>query len=296
MFGAIGREDLASAQICSAFFLMTDSNSQSSTPANLESGELRFHAYASRVFGNTRQLRVWLPAGYSSRQNEGRRYPVFYLNDGQNLFDAATAFAGVDWRVGETLSRLIAELRVPPMIVAGIDNATVERIREFLPYKALLPPVPKPLGKHYPDFLMREVMPFIERTYRVAHGAKNTGLGGSSLGALISLYTAITRPGVFGRLLLESPSLFVSNRQLLRESRAAASWPQRVFLGVGTRESGNRERDQRIVDDVKSLAHTLHLAGLREKRLRVEIQEGASHCEGAWAERFPAAVEFLFGK
>jgi predicted alpha/beta superfamily hydrolase len=172
----------------------------------------------------------------------------------------------------------------------------VERIREFLPYKAPLPPVPKPLGKHYPDFLIREVMPFIERTYRVAHGTKNTGLGGSSLGALISLYTVIARPSVFGKLLLESPSLFISNRQLLKESRGAASWPQRIFLAVGTRESGNKERDQRIVDDVKALAHTLHLAGLRKKRLRVEIQEGASHSEGAWAERFPAAVEFLFGK
>ncbi len=275
---------------------MTDSNSQSSNLPPDAPGELRLHALTSHWFGNTRQLRVWLPPGYGSVQNEGRRYPVLYLNDGQNLFEPATAFAGVDWHVGESLVRLIRNSVVPPIIVVGIDNAAVERIREFLPYKTLFPPVPKPLGKRYPDFLIQEIMPFIQRTYRVARGAKNTGLGGSSLGALIALYTVIARPGIFGRLLLESPSLFVSNRQLLKDSRAVTSWPQRIFLGVGTQESGQRERDQRIVDDVRSLAHTLHLAGLREKRLRVEIQEGATHCEAAWAERFPEAATFLFGK
>lgn len=259
-------------------------------------GELRFHEITSHWFGNTRQLRVWLPPGYSSREQEGRRYPVLYLNDGQNLFDPATAFAGVAWHIGESLTQLIQEQIVPPMIVVGIDNATVQRIREFLPYKALFPPVPKPLGKRYPDFLIHEIMPFIQRTYRVAKGAKNTGLGGSSLGAVIALHTAIARPGVFGKLLLESPSLFVSNKQLLKDSRTVSDWPQRIFLGVGTQESGQRERDQRIVDDVRALEHIFHLAGLREKRLRVEVQEGANHSEGSWANRFPGAATFLFGK
>ena len=275
---------------------MTDSHSQPSSIPYDASGELRFHALSSHYFGNTRQLRVWLPPGYSSPQNEGRRYQVFYLNDGQNLFDPATAFAGVDWHVGESLTRLIGDSVTPPMIVVGIDNATVERIREFLPYKSLYPPVPKPLGKRYPDFLIDEIMPFIQRTYRVARGAKNTGLGGSSLGALIALYTVIARPGKFGKLLLESPSLFVSNRQLLKDSRAVTAWPQRIFVGVGTQESGQLERDRRIVDDVRTLMHTFHLAGLREKRLCVEIQEGATHCEAAWADRFPRAATFLFGK
>ena len=165
-----------------------------------QSGQLRFHDLTSRVFGNTRKLRVWLPPGYDAPENQGRRYPVFYLNDGQNLFDPATAFAGVDWRVNQTLDLLAWESVVSPIISVGIDNATVERIREFLPNRSLYPPVPKPLGKHYPDFLIREVMPLIERTYRVLKGAKHTALGGSSLGALISLHTVIARPGVFGRL------------------------------------------------------------------------------------------------
>ena len=275
---------------------MSDSSQKLSGTNSDELGELRFHEHVSRVFGNSRHLRVWLPPGYSSPENDGRRYPVFYLNDGQNLFQPETSFAGVDWQVGQTLSRLIREKVIPPMIVVGIDNATVERIREFLPYKSLHPPVPKPLGKRYPEFLIDEIMPFIARRYRIARGMKNTGLGGSSLGAVISLHTVIAYPGVFGRLLLESPSLFVSNKQLLKESRAARTWPQRVFLGVGTRESGHTERDQRIVDDVRALAHTFHLAGLREKRLRLVVQEGATHCEAAWAERFPEAAVFLFSE
>ena len=275
---------------------MPEASQKLSPTGSDECGELRFHEHVSRIFGNARRLRVWLPPGYSAPQNEGRRYPVFYLNDGQNLFQPETSFAGVDWHVGETLGRLIRKSVVPPMIVVGIDNATVERIREFLPYKSLYPPVPKPLGKQYPDFLIDEVMPFVARTYRVARGMKNTGLGGSSLGALISLHTAIARPGVFGRLLLESPSLFVSNRQLLKDSRAVATWPQRIFVGVGTRESGHVDRDQCIVDDVRALAHTLHLAGLRDKRLRLLVEEGATHCEAAWAGRFPEAAAFLFSE
>lgn len=281
---------------------MPESNlTLSSAPQNSEDarardeGQLRFHDLPSRVFGNTRKLRVWLPPGYDARENEGRRYPIFYLNDGQNLFDPATAFAGVDWRVNQTLARLSRELVVPPLIAVGIDNATVERIKEFLPYRTLYPPVPKPLGKYYPDFLVREVMPLIERSYRVLKGASNTGLGGSSLGALISLHTVIARPGIFGKLLLESPSLFVSNKQLLKDSRTCETWPQRIFLATGTRETGQPDRDRRIMDDVRSLAHILHLAGLREKRLRVVIQEGVGHNESAWADRFPEAAAFLFG-
>src|SRR5277367_3207282 len=128
---------------------MTDSNSQASSLQPNATGELRFHTLSSHWFGNTRQLRVWLPPGYDSPECEGRRYPVLYLNDGQNLFEPSTAFAGVDWHVGQSLAGLIGDSSVPPMIVVGIDNATVERIREFLPYKALYPPVSKPLGKRY---------------------------------------------------------------------------------------------------------------------------------------------------
>lgn len=259
-------------------------------------GDLRLHSFNSRIFRNKRMLRVWLPPEYDAERNRERYYPVFYLNDGQNLFDTATAFAGVEWQVDETADRLIRQEQVPPLIVVGIDNAQRERIREYLPYRMVNPPVLRPLGKRYPEFLMNEVMPFLFQRYRIARGPENTGLGGSSLGAIISLYTAMDRPGIFGRLLLESPSLFVSNRRLLRNSRAFRSWPERIFLAMGTNEDGRSDRNRMVVEDVEELQHILRRWGMGEDRLRVEIAEGATHNEAEWAKRFPEALAFLFGE
>lgn len=258
-------------------------------------GDLRLHEFTSRVFSNTRMLRIWLPPGYDETENEGRKYPVFYLNDGQNLFDRATAFAGVEWQVDETADRLIRENKVQPLIVVGIDNAQKERIREFLPYRSIYPPVLRPQGQKYLKFLLDEVAPFVRQRYRIASGPENTGLGGSSLGAVISLFTVMERPGIFGRLLLESPSLYISNRKPLKQSRAFRQWPQRIFLAVGTQETSNPGRSGEVVDDVRHLQRILQRAGLWDNRLRVRIDEGATHNEAAWAARFPEALEFLFG-
>jgi predicted alpha/beta superfamily hydrolase len=259
-------------------------------------GELRLHELQSRIFRNTRMLRVWLPPGYSAPENQVRHYPVFYLNDGQNLFDPATAYIGVDWQADEAADRLIREGKIPPLIIVGIDNAQKDRAREYLPYRALNPPVMRPQGKRYPDFLMNEVMPFLYQRYRIARGPENTGLGGSSLGAIISLYTVMDRPGIFGRLLLESPSLFVSNRQLLKSSRAFRQWPARIFMAMGTKEAGSEDRDRQVVNDVRELGRTLRRAGLGGERLLVKIDEGATHNEAEWAKRFPEALTFLFGQ
>jgi predicted alpha/beta superfamily hydrolase len=259
-------------------------------------GDLRLHEFRSRIFRNTRFLRVWLPPGYDDPENAGRHYPVFYLNDGQNLFEAATSFTGIEWQVDETGDRLIREGVVPPMIIVGMDNAARARIREYMPHRSLHPMMMRAHGTRYPAFLFKEVFPFIARNYRVATGPEHTGLGGSSLGALISLYTAAVRPGVIGRLLLESPSLWASNRQLIRQSRGVKRWPERVFLATGTAEAGRQDKDQSMVDDVRELAAILHRAGLDETRLRLVVDDGASHHESAWARRFPEALAFLFGK
>ena len=258
-------------------------------------GDLRLHEFRSRIFRNKRFLRVWLPPGYDDAENSERHYPVLYLNDGQNLFEASASFTGVEWRVDETADRLIREGIVPPTIVVGLDNAGKDRLREYMPHRSMHPVMLRVQGQRYPDFLMKEVMPFVEQSYRVATSPENTGLGGSSLGALIALYTAMVRPGVFGRLLLESPSLWASNRQAIKESRGARIWPERIYLAAGTAEAGSAERDQTVVDDVRELAAILRRAVLSEKRLRLVIKDGAGHSEGAWAERFPEALQFLFG-
>jgi predicted alpha/beta superfamily hydrolase len=257
-------------------------------------GDLRLHTLTSNIFRNTRMLRVWLPPRYEAPENQQRRYPVFYLNDGQNLFDNATSFTGVKWAVDETADRLIRQEAIPPLIIVGIDNGQHDRIKEYLPYRSINPPVLRPQGKRYPEFLMNEVMPFVQQRYRVATGPENSGLGGSSLGALISLYTVMDQPKLFGRLLLESPSLFVSKRRLLRYSHYFGQWPERIFLAIGTKEAGREDKNRQAVRDVRELEKIIRNAGLDDGRLRVKIDEGAVHHEQEWAKRFPETLEFLF--
>src|SRR5271155_75628 len=128
-----------------------------STP--IAGGALWLHELPSAIFANTRFLRVWLPPQYDA--TGATRYPVLYLNDGQNLFESATAFAGVHWAVGETASRLIVQKKIPPRIVVGIDN-TRHRVREYVPYRSQDPKIFLAKGKCYPDFLRYEVMPLIK--------------------------------------------------------------------------------------------------------------------------------------
>lgn len=257
-------------------------------------GDLRLHEFRSRIFRNTRYLRVWLPPGYDDPDNDGKYYPVLYLNDGQNLFEASSSFSGVEWQVDETADRLIRAATVPPLIIVGIDNAGKDRLREYMPQRSVHPMMLRVQGKYYPDFLMKEVMPFIEFNYRVATAPEATGLGGSSLGALIALYTVVARPEKIGRLLVESPSLWLSGRQIIKQSRAVRIWPDRIFLAAGTSEASNADKSRSVVNDVRELAAILRRAVLSEKRLRVVIQEGATHSESAWAVRFPEALSFLF--
>ena len=258
-------------------------------------GDLRLHEFRSRVFRNTRFLRVWLPPGYDDSANAGRRYPVLYLNDGQNLFEASTSFTGVEWQVDETADRLIHDGRILPLIIVGLDNAARARIREYMPHRSLHPILLRGQGSRYQTFLIKEVMPFIARNYRVATGPENTGLGGSSLGALIALYTVAVRPGMFGRLLLESPALWASNRQMIRASHDVKSWPERIFLATGTAEAGREDRNRSVVDDVRELSGILRRAGLDDRRVRLVIEDEATHHEASWARRFPEALGFLFG-
>jgi predicted alpha/beta superfamily hydrolase len=278
-----------------SFIKSNKSKREASEPsAPIASGRLWLHELRSRIFRNTRVIRVWLPADYDA--SGAKRYPVLYLNDGQNLFEAATAFGGVHWQVGETADQRIGEGKIPPLIIVGIDNTGKNRLREYVPYRSFDPRIFGPQGKHYPDFLLREVMPLIESHYAVAKGPEHTGLGGSSLGGLITLYTQLSAPGVFGRLLIESPSLFVANRKILDECRRFHDWPFRIYLAMGTREAGNPAKDEKVVEDVRELERILRAAGLREQRLKVRIEDGAPHSEAAWAARFPEALEFLFGK
>ena len=176
------------------------------------------------------------------------------------------------------------------MIIVGIDNAGKRaRPKEYLPFpdETLTPATPDVRGKDYPRFLLEEVLPLINKDFRTDDRPAHTGLGGSSYGAGIALYTVMTHPDRFGRLLLESPSLYAHDDFLLHEAERFHRWPEKIFVGVGSfREP---------VDDVHRLAEILRRDGLGRDRLRVVEQPGAGHDERAWADRFPTALQFLYG-
>lgn len=253
------------------------------------------HDIASSYLGTARRLTVWGPA--RALQGRGGPYPVLYLNDGQNLFDPARAFAGSTWRVPQSAAQLVRRRRIAPMLIVGIDHGGSRRSREYLPVEDdRNPEARKPLGREYAEFVTREVLPFIARTYPVARGAAFTGLGGSSYGGVAALYTSIVKPGVFGRLLIESPSLYVGREYLLRRARRATRWPSRLYLGVGTAETSRPDWNEETVANVRTLEAILRRAGLGPRRLRVHVAEGERHSEGAWAARLPEALAFLFGR
>jgi predicted alpha/beta superfamily hydrolase len=273
-------------------------------------GDLRLERFTSTIFANTRLLRVLLPAGYDAPENSAKRYAVLYLADGQNLFDPATSvFGPSEWRVDETVAQLVKDGVIPPMIVVGVDDAGASaRAHEYLPWPdtinaRLIPNYDAaPQGKQYPHFLIDEVVPFINARYRTAHDAAHTGIGGSSYGGLISAYTMLARPGVFGRVLIESPTLQIYDNQLIHMLASAHTMPGRVYLAIGTNENSAPGCDPNAAvtprDDMftafTQAAATLRAAGLDSSRLRVVIAPCATHTHAAWAARLPAALAFLF--
>jgi len=259
--------------------------------------------FTSKIFHDTRMLRVFLPGNYFSPHNRQRRYSVLYLQDGQNVFDKATSFTGREWEADETVDHLVSEFKIHPMFIVGIDSAPGEqRTSEYLAYPDPHNPQfqektpPDLQGTKYADFVIKEVMPFLEKRYRIAIGPANTAIGGSAYGADVSLTTALHHPGVFGKLLLESPSLWVGDGKLLAEVENAKVLPQKIYIGVGTKEMDDTTHDPQIVKQVTDLEALLRKKGMGPGRLKVVVDEGARHGEDAWARRLPNALLFLYGQ
>jgi predicted alpha/beta superfamily hydrolase len=263
-------------------------------------GELQIVPINSKILHNTRNLRVWLPANYFAPVNRNKHYPVLYMQDGQNLFDEATA-VNHEWKFDETVQFLTGSMRIHPMIVVGIDSASDphQRAVEYLPYPDSLNPLsPGPEEVHgieFADFVVREVMPLVQKKYRVAFGQANTGIGGSSYGGTLSLYLALHYPTLFGKTLIESPILEVGNGKLMRDAEAAKIFPLKTYVAVGTNEGRDAEISLKLVQDVQELEKILRAKGLGPNRLDVVVEEGGKHNEIAWSKRLQNALLFLYG-
>lgn len=261
-------------------------------------GDLRLHRLKSAVFGNERTIRVLLPDGYDAPVNTNRRYPVLYMLDGQNVFDACLSdVSRKEWGVDETVRQLVAAGKIPPIIVVGVDHAGAARGHEYLPYKDFNgdPDMPEPAGKRFPEFMVKEVMPLVDGQYRTLTGHANTGIGGSSYGGVASLYALLARPNTFGHALIESPVLWIGMGQLVRDTRPLIAMPRKVFMGFGGKEIGQPKVSERVIGLVREVEANFRAAGVDDTGLQVVVDPEAEHNEPAWAKRLPGALTFLFG-
>lgn len=253
------------------------------------STDLRKHpGFESKFLSESRDLVVYLPPGYDDEPR--RRYPVLYLHDGQNLFDGATAFVpGQDWRVDETAEECIRASQVEPLIVVGIYNTGRHRIDEYTPTRDRREGAGGDAAL-YGRMLTEELKPFIDARYRTLPDPANTGLGGSSLGGLATLYLGLQHPDVFGKLAVLSPSVWWDNRAILRLVRMTDPKPRlSIWLDIGTGEGGKHVRNARALRDELVRVGWVLGADLQY----YEVPE-AGHNEAAWASRVGPFLTFLF--
>lgn len=253
----------------------------------------RIEGFESKILGNKRNLSVYLPPDYGT--DPKAKYPVVYMQDGQNVFDGATSYIpNQEWRADETAEMLIGAGIVEPMIIVAIDNAGAERANEYLPTKFTWNG--SEIGGKadlYGKMLTDELMPLINEKYHTKTGPENTGLIGSSFGGVLASYLGTTRPDVFGRLGVVSPSVWVDDRILLKTIKPLEKKVRRtrVWIDMGAKEGGDSVRDARDLYD------TYVKSGWKPGTdVRLVVEPNAEHNELAWARRFPSMLTYLFPK
>jgi enterochelin esterase-like enzyme len=251
---------------------------------------LRLHkAFKSSYLPNERDVIVYVPPGYDEQPE--RTYPLLYLHDGQNLFDGRTSFVkGRTWMLREHADDAIEAGEVEPLVIVGIYNTGDRRLAEYThEYNWQMGGGE---ADNYGDLLTRELMPWIASNFRVRHDRESTGLGGSSLGGLVTLYLGLRYPHVFGKLGILSPSVWWNHKSILGylNEHAPQMWERpRVWLDVGDREG------QRTLRDVEHLARRLKANGWRPgESMHFEKVHDGTHDEASWAERVRPMLKFLF--
>ncbi len=233
----------------------------------------------SPELGNRRDVFVFLPPSY----DEGGRFPVVYLHDGQNLFDPRLSFAGA-WgadAAADAAARLGYEA-----ILVGIANVNEARVHEYSPFVDTK--VGGGAGERYLQFLIRTLKPRIDAEYRTQADRDHTVIGGASLGGLISLYAFFRFPEVFGRASVQSPALWFAGGAIFDYVTAAAPAPGRIFLDVGGKEGVGTLRNARRMRDL--LSEKGYAPG---DSLHYLEQPTGKHHEAAWGRRLKRALPFL---
>ncbi len=247
----------------------------------------------SRAEGATRTVRIYTPDAYDASPDQ--RFPVLYFQDGQNVFDHPASAVFDTWCANRTIERLASEGRSDPWILVAVDHGP-DRFTQYSPW-----PEPR-LGVEagapaYLDFVVCELMPWVDRTYRTRTGAEQTAIAGSSLGGLVALYAGWRHPEIFGRIGAFSPSVMWSLDALRTAWTDHPRRWSRIYLDVGTLE-GLRHGpvEMNYPEAVRSFWEHLVRLGYAEWELRFVIEEGARHEERAWQRRLPEALGWLLGR
>ncbi len=264
-------------------------------PANSTiTGDVTTHTVPGFLDG--RRVWVYLPPDYNTRPDV--RYPVLYMFDGQNVFDQATSFAG-EWEVDEACESLIPAGLMSPIIVVSVDNGGLGRIYEYTPW--FDPGYGDGGGgeAHLQEFI-DVLMPWVDANYRTLTGPGNTGLAGSSLGGLMSLYAVYAHSDAFGLIGALSPSIWWDGHELLDYAGSMPKPPARVYMDMGTIESGSMEDGDGngvddYIDDLRAMRDLMIGQGfVLDDDLMVVEDEGGVHNEWYWAQRFPVTLQYLF--
>lgn len=227
-----------------------------------------------------RRISVLLPWDYDT---SGKRYPVLYLQDGQNLFEDDAPFG--TWGVDKQLAAL-AQQGKGDFIVVAIDHGGQERIREFLPYDSQK--WGEGLGRDYASFLAETLKPYIDDKFRTLPDRTNTGIGGSSMGGLISIYAGIMFPATYSKFMIFSPSLWAAPNICSEPLRFAGSSDTRIYLYAGGKEGAG------MVGNSQKFRETVERQGTGRAQFRLEIDPEGRHTESRWGVEFPKAAEWLF--
>lgn len=259
-------------------------------------GTFQYHENFKTPGLKDRTIIVYLPTDYGI--NSDKRYPVLYMHDGNNIFDARTSFAD-EWEVDETIEKLVSQGKMQDIIVVGIYN-TSDRIDEYTP----CPDSSHGGGKAqiYADFIVNTLKPFIDTTYRTLPDRVHTGIMGSSLGGLVSLYIGQHYPEVFGLIGAMSPSIWWSNLQIVGSFETflqGTLQKPRIWLDCGTNEEQS-DRDGDGINDMLDDTRTMHTMLLRNgyvegANLGYFEAPNAGHSEIAWSERVWRPLLFFFG-
>jgi predicted alpha/beta superfamily hydrolase len=250
----------------------------------------------SPQLNNHRDILVYLPPSYHLGS---QRYPVLYMQDGQNLFDNVTSYAG-EWGVDEAME-LLARRQGLEAIIVGIPNAGVMRLAEYSPFVDTRHGGGQ--GNAYLAFIVETLKPMIDHDFRTLPNQRNCGLMGSSMGGLISLYGFFHYPHTFGFAGAMSPSLWFGHGKMFTYVEEVPYHHGKIYLDVGTREFGDsdwsgessqRVRSRQYYATVRRMKRVLAKKGYRPVRDLLHIEEQwANHSEAAWRRRLPDALQFF---